>query len=152
MKKMNNEVIGINITMRPINKDKKWIKFIENLVSINHDKGYAFLYEYYELDGLIHLHERFENLEAYKKHFGFFSAEVADKFLSMFELVTLDVYGEVDMETETNLAKNEVNMEKTGESTNNGYLRIHSAGVGSVTVGNANQNITGWVLAFGRKT
>jgi hypothetical protein len=39
-----------------------------------------------------------------------------------------------------------------GESTNNGYLRIHSAGVGSVTVGNANQNITGWVLAFGRKT
>jgi hypothetical protein len=39
-----------------------------------------------------------------------------------------------------------------GQSTGNGFLRIHSAGVGSVTVGNANQNITGWVLAFGRKT
>ena len=39
-----------------------------------------------------------------------------------------------------------------GQSTNNGYLRIHSAGVSSVTVGSANQNITGWVLAFGRKT
>ena len=39
-----------------------------------------------------------------------------------------------------------------GESTSNGHLRIHSAGVGSVTVSNANQNITGWVLAFGRKT
>jgi hypothetical protein len=40
----------------------------------------------------------------------------------------------------------------SGESTGSGFLRIHSAGVGSVTVGNANQNITGWVLAFGRKT
>ena len=29
MKKMNNEVIGIKITMRPINKDKTWIEFIE---------------------------------------------------------------------------------------------------------------------------
>ena len=96
MKKMNNEVIGINITMRPISKDKTWIEFIENLVSINYYKGCAYLYEYYELGGLIHLHERFENLEAYKKHFGFFSTEVADKFLSIFELVTLDVYGEVD--------------------------------------------------------
>ena len=113
MKKMNNEGIGINITMRPINKDKKWIEFIENLVSINHNKGYAFLYEYYELGGLIHLHERFENLEAYRKHFDFFSAGVADKFLSMFELVTLDVYGEVDMETETNLAKMNANFYST---------------------------------------
>jgi len=39
-----------------------------------------------------------------------------------------------------------------GESTSNGFLRIHSSGVGSVTVGNSGQNITGWVLAFGRKT
>ena len=72
MDKMNNEVIGINITMRPINRDKAWIEFIENLVSINRDKGYAFLYEYYELGGLIHLHESFENLEAYKKTLSFF--------------------------------------------------------------------------------
>ena len=105
MKKMNNKVIGINITIRPIYKDKTWIEFIENLVSINHDKGYAYLYEYHELGGVVHLHERFENLEAYKKHFRFFSAEVADKFLSIFELLTLDVYGEVDKETETNLAE-----------------------------------------------
>ena len=110
---MNNEVIGINITMRPISRDKAWIEFIENLVSINRDKGYAFLYEYYELDGLIHLHERFENLEAYRKHFGFFSAEVADKFLSMFELVNLDVYGEVDKETESNLAEMNANFYST---------------------------------------
>ena len=61
MKKINNEVIGINITMRPIQQDKEWREFIENLVSINQDKGNAFLYEYYELNGLIHLHERFEN-------------------------------------------------------------------------------------------
>ena len=81
MKKMNNEVIGISITMRPISKNKQQIEFIENLVSINHDKGYAFLYEYYELGGLIRLQERFENLEAYKNHFGFFSAEVAGNFL-----------------------------------------------------------------------
>ena len=113
MKKMNNEVIGINITMRPINKDKTWIEFIENLVSINHDKGYAFLYEYYELGGLIHLHERFENLKAYKKHLDFFSAEVADKFLCMFELVTLDVYGEVDIETKENLAEMNANFFST---------------------------------------
>ena len=110
---MDNEVIGINITMRPINKDKKWIEFIKNLVSINHDKGYAFLYEYYELGGLIHLHERFENLEAYKKHFRFFSAEVADKFLSIFELVTLDVYGELDKATEANLAEMNANFYST---------------------------------------
>ena len=110
---MNNEVIGINITMRPINKDKTWIEFIENLVSINQDKGNAFLYEYNELNGLIHLHERFENPEAYKKHFGFFSAEVADKFLSMFELVTLDVYGEVDKETKENLAEMNANFFST---------------------------------------
>ena len=113
MKKMNNEVIGINITMRPINKDKTWIEFIENLVSINQDKGNAFLYEYYELNGLIHLHERFENLEAYRKHFDFFSAEVADKFLSIFELVSLDVYGEVDKETEANLAEMNANFYST---------------------------------------
>ena len=49
MKKINNEVIGINITMRPIQPDKEWREFIENLVSINQDKGNAFLYEYYEL-------------------------------------------------------------------------------------------------------
>ena len=110
---MDNEVIGINITMRPINKDKKWVEFIENLVSINHYKGYAFLYEYYELNGLIHLHERFENLKAYKKHLDFFSAEVADKFLSMFELVTLDVYGEVDKETKENLAEMNANFFST---------------------------------------
>ena len=113
MKKMNNEVIGINITMRPINKDKTWIEFIENLVSINQDKGNAFLYEYYELNGLIHLHERFKNLKAYKKHLDFFSAEVADKFLSMFELVTLDVYGEVDKETKANLAELNANFYST---------------------------------------
>ena len=110
---MNNEVIGINITMRPISRDKAWIEFIENLVSINRDKGYAFLYEYYELDGLIHLHERFENLEAYRKHFDFFSTEVADKFLSIFELVSLDVYGEVDKETEANLAEMNANFYST---------------------------------------
>ena len=113
MKKMNNEVIGINITMRPIIKDKTWIEFIENLVSINRDKGYALLYEYYELDGLIHLHERFENLQAYKKHFRFFSTEVADKFLSMFELVTLDVYGKVDKKTEANLSEMNANFYST---------------------------------------
>ena len=54
MKKMNNEVIGLNITMRPINKDKTWMEFVENLVSINNDKGYAFLYQYYALGGLVH--------------------------------------------------------------------------------------------------
>ena len=113
MKKMNNEVIGLNITMRPINKDKTWMEFVENLVSINNDKGYAFLYQYYALGGLVHLHERFENLEAYKKHFGFFSTEVADKFLSIFELVTLDVYGEVDKETKANLAEMNANFYST---------------------------------------
>ena len=102
---MNNEVSGINIIMCPINKDKTQIEFVKNLVSINHDKVYAYLYEYYELGGVIHLHERFENLEAYKKHFGFFSKEVADKFLSISELVTLNVYGEVDKETKANLAE-----------------------------------------------
>ena len=71
------------------------------------------MYEYYELGGLIHLHERFENLEAYKKRFGFFSAEVADKFLSMFELVTLDVYGELDRETGANLAEMNANFYST---------------------------------------
>jgi hypothetical protein len=29
------------------------------------------------------LHERFENLKAYKKHLDFFSAEVADNFLDV---------------------------------------------------------------------
>ena len=99
MKKMNNKVIGINITIRPIYKDKTWIEFIKNLVSINHDKSCAYLQEYYELGKLIHLHERFENLEAYKKYFCFFSNEVADKFLSICDWVTLDVYGEVNTET-----------------------------------------------------
>ncbi len=113
MKKINNEVIGINITMRPIQQDKEWREFIENLVSINQDKGNAFLYEYYELNGLIHLHERFENLKAYKKHLDFFSVEVADKFLSMFELVTLDVYGEVDKETKEKLAEMNANFFST---------------------------------------
>ena len=113
MKKINNEVIGINITMRPIQPDKEWREFIENLVSINQDNGNAFLYEYYEINGLIQLNERIENLKAYKKHFDFFSVEVADKFLSMFELVTLDVYGEVDKETKEYLAEMNANFFST---------------------------------------
>ena len=95
---LDNEVIGINILMTPRHASQDWRSFIQNLVSINRDKGNAFLYEYYELDGNIHLHERFENADAYKNHFDFFSAEVADEFLSLFDVQKLDVYGDVGPE------------------------------------------------------
>ena len=77
---LDNRVIGINVLMKPKNTGLNWQGFVENLVLINKEKGNAFLYEFYELDGVIHLHERFKNAAAYKKHFDFFSAEVAEEF------------------------------------------------------------------------
>ena len=59
-------------------------------------KGNAFLYEFYELDGLVHLHERFKNAAACKRHFDFCSGEVAVEFFSFFEIQKLEVYGDVN--------------------------------------------------------
>ena len=38
------------------------------------------------------------------------------------------------------------------ETAGGAYLRIHSLSTTSVTVGSGGANVTGWVLAFGRKT
>ncbi len=95
---LNNEVIGINIVMKPKDGQQNWRSFIENLVLVNQHKGNAFLYKYYELDGVIHLHERFKNADTYQRHFDFFSAKVAAEFLSLFDVQKLDVYGDVGQE------------------------------------------------------
>ncbi len=95
---LNNEVIGINIVMKPKDGQQNWRSFIENLVLVNQHKGNAFLYEYYELDGVIHLHERFENADGKQRHFDFFSAKVAAELLSLFDVQKLDVYGDVGQE------------------------------------------------------
>ena len=92
---IDNDVIGINVLMKPKNTGLNWQDFVENLVLINKEKGYAFLYEFYELDGVIHLHERFKNAATYKKHFDFFSSEVAEEFFGLFEVQKLEVYGDV---------------------------------------------------------
>ena len=41
---LNNEVIGINIVMKPKDGQQNWRSFIENLVLVNQHKGNAFLY------------------------------------------------------------------------------------------------------------
>ncbi len=38
------------------------------------------------------------------------------------------------------------------ETAGGAYLRIHSIGTTSITVGNGGANVTGWVLVTGRKT
>ena len=40
----------------------------------------------------------------------------------------------------------------SGASTGNGHVRVHSISSSSITVGNAEQNILGWILVTGRKT
>ena len=101
---IDNDVIGINVLMKPKNTGLNWQDFVENLVLINKEKGNAFLYEFYELDGVIHLHERFKNAAAYKKHFDFFSAEVAEQFFGLFEVQKLEVYGDVSEDIREALA------------------------------------------------
>ena len=98
-----NNVVGIRVVLKPKDTGKNWREFIKNVVEINQKKGNAFLYEYYELDGIVHLHERFKDAEAYKKHFDFFSTEVAEEFFSLFDFEHLDVYGDVGEEVETAL-------------------------------------------------
>ena len=93
---LDNEVIGIDVLMKPKSDGLKWRDFAANLVLINKEKGNAFLYEFYELDGLVHLHERFKNAAAYKRHFDFFSNEVAEEFFDFFEIQKLEVYGNVN--------------------------------------------------------
>ena len=95
MTALDNEVIGINVLMKPRDIEQDWRGFIEDLVSTNQEKGNAFLYEFYELNGIIHLHERFRDVAAYENHFDFFSAEVAADFFGLFEVQELEVYGDV---------------------------------------------------------
>ena len=40
----------------------------------------------------------------------------------------------------------------SGVTTGSGHVRVHSISTSSITVGNAEQNINGWVLVTGRKT
>ena len=101
---LDNRVIGINVLMKPKNTGLNWQDFVENLVLINKEKGNAFLYEFYELDGVIHLHERFKNAATYKKHFDFFSSEVAEEFFGLFEVQKLEVYGDVSEDIRKALA------------------------------------------------
>ena len=42
---IDNDVIGINILMKPKSTGLNWRDFAENLVLINKEKGNAFLYE-----------------------------------------------------------------------------------------------------------
>ena len=102
---IDNDVVGINILMKPKNTGLNWRDFAENLVLINKEKGNAFLYEFYELDGVIQLHERFKNAAAYKKHFDFFSANVAEEFFDLFEVQKLEVYGNVSEDIREALAE-----------------------------------------------
>jgi hypothetical protein len=56
------------------------------------------------MDGIVHLHERFKDAEAYKKTLLiFFSNEVAEEFFSLFDFQHLDVYGDVGEEVEAAL-------------------------------------------------
>jgi len=103
MSVLENNVVGIRVVLKPKDTGKDWRKFIKNVVDTNHKKGNAFLYEYYEMDGIVHLHERFKDAEAYKKHFDFFSTEVAEEFFSLFDFQHVDVYGDVGEEVEAAL-------------------------------------------------
>ena len=67
-----NNVVGIRVVLKPKDTGMNWKEFIKNVFEINQKKGNAFLYEYYEPDGIVHLHERFKDAVAYKKHFDFF--------------------------------------------------------------------------------
>ncbi|MAJ34361.1 MAG: hypothetical protein CBC12_00895 [Candidatus Puniceispirillum sp. TMED52] len=104
MSSLDNSVIGINAILKPKDAGREWRNFVENLVLINKEKGYAFLYEIYELDGIVHLHQRFKDAVAYKKQFEFFSAEIAEEFYGFFEVQKIAVYGEVSKDIHKALA------------------------------------------------
>ena len=71
-------------------------EFIKSTVSKVRNLGYPSLYEYYVKEDIIDLHERFPNNEAWIKHIDFFGANVAEDFLSHFNIEYFNVYGPVN--------------------------------------------------------
>ena len=93
---MTDQIVGVFIKLKIKDMDSGWSEFIKSTVSKVRNLGYPSLYEYYVKEDIIDLHERFPNNEAWIKHIDFFGANVAEDFLSHFNIEYFNVYGPVN--------------------------------------------------------